>query len=114
MRFSWKIGQAIHSIFGYFITIVTLVWSFKALAFAAWDASDPNFHVVVGLIMLSAIFIVAFSGINTVMIAKFYRGTPAWSKNPELQTRVGKFHKLTGYVIILLGIATTTSGLLAF
>lgn len=70
--------------------------------------------MVVGLIMLSAILIVACSGINTVMIAKFYRGTPAWSKTPELQTRVGKFHKIGGYAIILVGIATTTSGLLAF
>lgn len=69
---------------------------------------------MIGLIMLSAILIVAFSGINTVMIAKFYRGTPAWSKSPEPQNRVGKLHKVFGYTIILVGIVANTSGLVAF
>ena len=93
---------------------MTLVWSFKALAFGSWNASGPDFHAVLGLIVLSAILIVAFSGMNTIMIAKFYRGTPAWSKSPEPQTRVGKFHKLAGYSIILLGLAATTSGLYTY
>ena len=114
MRFSWKVGHAIHVLFGYFITLVTLVWAFKALAYGGWNASQPSFHEVMGITLLSAILIVAFPGILVVMIGKFYKGTPAWSKTTEPQNKVAWFHKIAGYVIVLSGIATTTSGLYTY
>lgn len=61
--FSWQIGQAIHSIFGYFITFVTLVWAFRAIANIGWK-SKPSYHTVLGLIMLSTILLVSFSGMS--------------------------------------------------
>lgn len=78
MKFSWQIGQALHSIIGYFITFVTLVWGFKALAYNDWEA-EPDVHVIFGIIVLSIIFLVAISGVATVMISKFYHGTKDWS-----------------------------------
>jgi len=79
MKFSWFFGQLLHTLIGYFITFVTIIWSFKALAYGQWDASNPNPHVVLGLIMLSTIFIVAISGISSAMIGRFYHGTEPWS-----------------------------------
>lgn len=33
MRSNWFAGQTLHSLVGYFITAVTIVWAFKALSY---------------------------------------------------------------------------------
>jgi hypothetical protein len=104
----------LHTLIGYFITFVTIVWGFKALAYGQWDASDPNPHVVLGLIVLSTIFIVSITGIVSALIGRFYHGTKPWSSSKEPQNRVGKFHKIAGYFIILCGIAANASGIVVF
>ena len=79
MKFYRTVGTILHYIIGYFITIVTIVWSFKALAYAKWDASKPNAHIVLGLAVFALVFVVAITGITCVMISKFYHRNQAWS-----------------------------------
>lgn len=99
---------------GYFITFVTIIWSFKALAYGEWDASNPSAHVVLGLIVLTLIFIVTLSAVSSIMLSKLYHGTPDWYNKTEPQNRIGKFHKFAGYFIILCGIAASASGIISF
>lgn len=112
MNFAWFPGQLLHSLVGYFITIVTLVWSFKALAFAQWVAG-ANPHIALGLIVLSLVFVVAITGIASIMLGRFCP-SKSWTHHKEAHNMVGSFHKYAGYFIIMCGIAATSSGLIVY
>ena len=69
---------------------------------------------MLGLIVLTCIFIVSMSGFSTIALSKFYHGHEAWSNKKEPQNRIGKLHKFGGYFIILCGIAANASGIISF
>ena len=68
----WKPGYIIHSFMGLAVTAATCIWSFKALKNINFTIKDCSPHTVFGLLTLSVVLIVTFSGMGAVMVGQFY------------------------------------------
>ena len=67
-------------------------------------------HTILGLIVLSLVLFVTFSGVGSAMLGRFYHGKP-WSHHKEVHTKIGSFHKFLGYLILMLGLLATSTGI---
>ncbi len=114
MKFAWLKGLIIHGVLGCIITCFTVSGGLRALAKLHFTTRNPNAHTILGLLMLSLIFVVSITGIFSVGFGRFYHGTKPWSHHKELHNKIGQLHKYVGYLIIMFGIAACSSGIVAF
>lgn len=69
MSHNWLVGQMIHSLCGYFITLATFVEFFKNLSKKKWTL-EVNPHSILACIILSTVTIMTMSGMMSIMVAK--------------------------------------------
>ena len=102
----WNVMHYLHAFLGYFVMVVTIVY---ALKLTKWNFMD-NLHNAFGTIMLFLTILGSLSGTFTAGTMKAYNGDKDWSAKERVE-RVAKFHRITGYVMLLFGNITCMTGI---
>jgi len=105
-----KLMFAIHAIAGYGLLIVTAVMSFKMIDDYDWYIVK-DFHGIVGTIVLAGVFLVAVLGITRAITAK--REPTPWVEKDNWD-KVGKLHKISGFLLLILAQIACLSGLINY
>ena len=105
----WNLCHLIHAVFGALILLVTLIWTFKILDYFEWEVNN-DLHSILGITSCCLCLIVALSGASTAALQQFYNGDKAWSPK-EKQTRIGKFHRYSGYFMLFIANLTVFLGI---
>ena len=100
----WNCMHVLHAILGYFVLIVTMIWGFKILDYFDWTV-NRDIHSIAGIASMILCLIVALSGTFTAGLQQFYHSEKAWTPKEKV-TKVGKFHRYAGYLMLFLANAT--------
>jgi hypothetical protein len=101
---TWLLSHYLHALLGYFVLVVTIVWSFKVLQ---WRFDE--LHFVLGTITLFVTIIGALSGSATAGTMKMYNGDKDWAEKERVE-RIAKIHRYFGYFMLFIGNLTIVSG----
>ena len=99
--------HVIHVLCGFFVLLVTLIWTLRILNYFNWKVND-NLHSVLGIIACCFTVVVAVSG--SVTWGLMFKSASEW-KPREAITQAGKLHRWSGYLMLALGNLTAFSGL---
>ena len=105
----WVLSHYLHAILGYFVLIVTI---FFALKVTDWDITG-SVHNGLGSIFVLVAIIGALSGTFTAGTMRVYNGDKDWAEKERVQ-RVAKIHRIFGYLMLLLGNVTVSSGIMHY
>lgn len=108
-RYAKKFAELVHilhALLGYFVLIVTIVFSMKV---TKWDPT-ANPHTFLGTVSLFLTMLGSLSGIVTAIIGRAYTGDKDWAKK-ELMQKTGKVHRIAGYIMLFVCNVTVASGL---
>mmetsp|Transcript_33937 Transcript_33937/g.25008 ORF Transcript_33937/g.25008 Transcript_33937/m.25008 type:complete len:146 (+) Transcript_33937:597-1034(+) len=67
-KYSWS--AVIHALLGFYITGLTLAYSFLALAELNWKVND-GFHTIAGVMVLASIILIAIGGVTLILAKKY-------------------------------------------
>ena len=101
---TWTLSHYLHALLGYFVLIVTIVWSFKVLE---WRFDQP--HYILGTITLFVTMLGSLSGMLTIGTMRMYNGDKDWSEKEKIE-RIAKIHRYFGYFMLFIGNITIMSG----
>lgn len=71
-----------------------------------------SFHAWAGVVVLFLTFLITLSGMMITLIQRYYQAKP-WVAEKKLP-RIINFHKVMGYLIILLGNVVVSGGLITY
>lgn len=104
----WSCMHVIHVLLGYFCMLTTLIWTLKMLNYFDWQI-NCDLHSLAGFFSCCITMIVGLSGSFTAALMQFKR-RQEWIPR-ESVTNAAKFHRYSGYVMLLIGNATAMSGI---
>ena len=104
----WVIFHFLHAALGYFVLIVTIVFSFKLARFEFAD-----FHNILGLMTMFLTILGSLSGTLAASIMRFYNGDKPWSQQEKVQ-RIAKIHRWAGYLMLFVGNVCSMTGIVHY
>lgn len=111
-RANWRIMHLIHIILGTTTFLVTTYFGLKIIEYFAWNV-HPDYHQIMGCVLLVTAGITSIVGISCVIIQHFYNGDKPWSDYDRARYLAG-WHAYMGYGILALGNATVMSGVINY
>ena len=102
----WLLMHYLHAILGYTVMVVTIIFALKV---TSWQPFE-DWHNAFGSLCFIVVIPGAFSGSATAGIMRFYNGDKQWSKK-ERVTAIAKIHRIAGYIMLLIGVFTVSSGI---
>ena len=107
----WSCMHVIHVLLGYFCMLTTLIWTLKMLNYFDWQIRS-DLHSLAGFISCCITMIVGLSGSLTAGLMRFRRHQE-WEPR-ECVTDAAKFHRYSGYIMLLMGNVTAMLGILHY
>ena len=111
-RANWRIMHLIHIILGATTFVVTSFFGLKMIEYFAWNV-HPDYHQIMGVVILVIAGITSIFGIVTVLIQHFYNGDKPWTDFDRARY-LANFHAYMGYGSLALGNATVMAGVINY
>lgn len=102
----WTAMHYLHCLLGYFVLVVTIVFSSKLLH---WDFT-ASWHHAFGTTCLFLTILGSLSGTVTAGVMRAYNGDKPWSEKEKVE-RIAKIHRWAGYIMLLVGNVTCMTGI---
>jgi len=102
----WNVMHFLHSFLGYFVLVVTIVYSAKLIH---WNFTE-GLHHAFGTIHLFLTVLGCVSGTATALVMRAYNGDKPWSEKERVE-KIAKIHRWAGYVMLLVGNVTCATGI---
>ena len=96
----------LHAFLGYFSLFATVWFAMKLMH---WRFTE-SLHNAMGTTMMFLSVLVTLSGSLSASVLRFYSGDKPWSAK-EKSMMIGKIHRIFGYIVLLIGNFTITTGI---
>jgi len=99
---------------GTYITIVTIIFSFKQLNRMNFEINEMTPHVFFSLAVLALVIPSYLSGVASGIIGNFSIGYKPWNHHNELFVKFFKAHAMIARVNVIGGYIACTTGLIVY
>jgi hypothetical protein len=107
-RANWLLMHILHIILGTIVFVVTTYFGLKIIQYFSWNI-HPDYHQIMGTIMLGFASLTSLIGIMTTAIMHLYKGDLPWTDYDKARN-FAFIHRYLGYFILILGNATCMTG----
>jgi hypothetical protein len=114
MKKGWLISQACHSLIGTYITIITLVMTFKQLKKVNFEMAAVTVHNFLGLFTFALALFVYGTGALGGFLGRFNIGTKRWAHHADPHVRIWAAHTYLARVNVFGGFIACSAGIEAY